>query len=216
MELGPELLLLAGPGLLALMAWLETSLPVGLLVPAGVALALGAFLAHEGYLSLPVVMAASASGALAGDWTGYWLGRLRGTTIFHRAPGPVGRLVRRYDPPTVLAIRRRPFLAVTVGRTVSFVRTLMPAAVGRSGMPFPRFALYDLVGVALWLGLYVAIGILAGASWRVASSVVGTGWALVFGVALAGAAVASRLRRRRQRLEGTDRPRRRAREGAVP
>jgi hypothetical protein len=49
----PELLLLAGAGLLALMAWLETSLPVGLMVPAGVALALGAFLAHDGLLPLP-------------------------------------------------------------------------------------------------------------------------------------------------------------------
>jgi dephospho-CoA kinase len=203
-ELGPELLLLAGPGLLAVMAWLETSTPLGLLVPAGVALALGAFLAHQGVLSMPVVVLASGTGALAGDWTGYWLGRLRGRSVFHRAPGALGRLVRRYEAPTAATIQRRPFWSVTLGRTVSFVRTLMPAAVGRSGMPFGRFAFFDLIGISAWLVLYVSVGILAGASWRAASGVVGTGWALLLALVAVGAWVASRLRRRRELREIVD------------
>jgi dephospho-CoA kinase len=196
-ELSPELLLLAGPWLLAGMAWLETSLPVGLMVPAGLALALGTFLAQEGLLSLPEVLVASGGGALAGDWTGYWLGRLRGTSVFHRVPGPVGRLVRRYDAPTGALIRRRPFWAVTVGRTVSFVRTLMPAAAGRSHLPFGRFVAFDLIGVTAWLALYVGVGIVAGASWRAASGLVGTGWALVAVVGVTVAVVVARIRRRR-------------------
>lgn len=175
----PEVLLLVGPALLGLMAFLETSLPIGLLVPAGVALALGAFLAREGYLPLPTVVAASAVGALAGDWTGYWLGRLRRTSVLHRLPGPVGRLALQYELPTARAIQARPFWTVTLGRTVSFVRTLMPAAVGRSGMTFPRFVAYDLLGIAVWLVLYVSIGLLAGASWKAMSGLIGTGWALV-------------------------------------
>jgi dephospho-CoA kinase len=210
-ELGPELLLVAGPGLLAVMAWLETSSPVGLLVPAGVALALGAFLSHEGLLSMPLVVLASGTGAIAGDWTGYWFGRLRGTSVFHRAPGPLGRLVRRYAAPTAATILRRPFWSVALGRTVSFVRTLMPAAVGRSGMPFGRFVLLDLVGVTAWLVLYVGIGILAGASWRAASGVIGTGWALLLALVALGAWVASRLRHRREVREIVDR---RAREAS--
>jgi membrane-associated protein len=200
--LSPELLLLLGPGLLAGMAWLETSLPIGLMVPAGVALALGAFLASEGYFSLPVVVAASGAGALAGDWTGYWLGRARGSSIFHRAPGFVGRIARRYEAPTAAMIQRRPFWSVTLGRTVSFVRTLMPAAVGRSGMSFPRFAFFDLIGIASWLTLYTGVGILAGASWKAASGVLGTGWAALLVVVGGTAALVSRVRRRRQLLEG--------------
>lgn len=196
-KLTPELLLLVGPWLLALMAWLETSLPIGLLVPAGVALALGAFLAHEGYLSLPQVILAAGLGGMAGDWTGYWLGRIWKTSVFQWAPGMVGRLARRHEAPTARVIRGRPFWAVSMARTVSFVRTLMPAAVGRSGMPFGRFVVFDALGVVGWLALYVGVGILAGASWRVASKVLGTGWALLFILVATVAAVVGRARARR-------------------
>ncbi|CAN5801312.1 hypothetical protein BH23GEM11_BH23GEM11_04610 [soil metagenome] len=190
----PELLLLLGPGILALMAWLETSLPVGLMVPAGVALALGVFLARDGLLPLPTVILAAGAGGIAGDWTGYWLGRYRKTSVFQRAPGFVGRIARRYEVPTARVIQRRPFWSVTLGRTVSFVRTLMPAAVGRSGMTFPRFALYDLLGVAAWLTLYTAVGLLAGAGWQAASGLIGTGWALLLVLVGASAVVVGRLR----------------------
>jgi membrane-associated protein len=193
----PEFMILVGPGLLAAMAWLETSLPIGLMVPAGVALALAAFLAHEGHLPLSGVILAAGVGGLAGDWTGYWLGRRRGTSIFFRAPGFVGRLAREYEIPTARAIKGRPFWSVTMGRTVSFVRTLMPAAVGRSGMTFPRFAVYDALGVAAWLTLYTSVGILAGASWQAASGLVGTGWALLLVLGGGVAVVVGRLRRRR-------------------
>jgi membrane-associated protein len=196
-KLTPELLLLVGPWLLALMAWLETSLPIGLLVPAGVALALGAFLAHEGYLSLPHVILAAGLGGVAGDWTGYWLGRRWRTSVFQWAPGVAGRLARRHEAPTARVIRGRPLWAVSVARTVSFVRTLMPAAVGRSGMPFGRFVVFDALGIMGWLALYVGVGILAGASWRVASKVLGTGWALVFVLVATIAVVVGRTRARR-------------------
>jgi membrane protein DedA with SNARE-associated domain len=92
----------------------------------------------------------------------------------------VGRLAREYEIPTARVIQRRPFWSVTLGRTVSFVRTLMPAAVGRSGMTFPASCAYDLLGVAAWLTLYTSVGILAGASWQAASGLIGTGWALLF------------------------------------
>jgi membrane-associated protein len=198
-RLTPELLLLVGPGLLALMAWLETSLPVGLLVPAGVALALGAFLAHEGFLPLPSVVLAAGLGGVAGDWTGYWRGRTWKTSVFNRAPGVVGRMARRYEAPTARVIQDRPFWTVSMGRTVSFVRTLMPAAVGRSGMPFRRFVVYDTIGVAAWLTLYVVVGTLAGASWRAASGLLGTGWAILLLLVITILTVVGRIRARRSR-----------------
>jgi membrane-associated protein len=202
----PELLILVGPGLLAAMAWLETSLPIGLMVPAGVALALGAFLAHEGYLPLSGVVLAAGVGGLAGDWTGYWIGRRRGTSILLRAPGFVGRVARQYEIPTARVIQRRPFWSVTLGRTVSFVRTLMPAAVGRSGMTFPRFVVYDAMGISAWLALYTSAGIVAGASWRAASGLIGTGWAILLLLGGSVAVLMGRLRRRRLLLGEPPRP----------
>jgi membrane-associated protein len=193
----PDLLLVMGPGLLFVMALAETSVPAGLLVPAGVALALGAFLAWDGYLPVPAVLVASGTGALAGDSLGFWLGR-RGGGRLVRVGGPVGRLIRRYEASTGRLYRKHPLTAVSLARTVSFVRTLMPATAGMSGMSYPRFLAFDVVGVVAWLALYVVVGILAGESWRLVSGVLGTGWAVLFLLAGLGAFV---LHHRRQARE---------------
>jgi membrane-associated protein len=196
LTVSPDLLLVVGPGLLLVMAMAETSVPAGLLVPAGVALALGAFLASQGYLSLPWVMAAAGVGGLVGDSLGFWLGR-KGFSRLLTARGVVARLARRYEGLTARLYRRSPIVSVTLARTISFVRTLMPASAGMSGMTWPRFLVFDVLGVLAWLGLYTAVGILAGESWKVASTLLGTGWAAILVGAALGAWGLSRVRRGR-------------------
>ncbi len=194
LTVSPDLLLVVGPGLLLVMAMAETSVPAGLLVPAGVALALGAFLASQGYLSLPWVVVAAGVGGLVGDSLGFWLGR-KGFSRLLDSRGAAARMARRYEGLAARMYRRSPIVSVTLARTISFVRTLMPASAGMSGMTWPRFLVFDLLGVLAWLALYTAVGILAGESWKVASTLLGTGWAaLLAGVAL-GAWILSRLRR---------------------
>lgn len=171
-----ELLLVLGPGLLFAMALAETSMPLGLLVPAGVATALGAFLATEGFIGLPQVLIAAGAGAVTGDSIGYWLGRT-GSARLLRVPGPVGRLARRFEQPAARLFAGRPIVAISLARTVSFVRTLMPASAGMSGISYPRFLLFGIPGVLAWLLLYGGIGVVAGESWRLASGILGTGWA---------------------------------------
>lgn len=181
----PEVLLALGPLLLFAMAVAETSMPAGLLVPAGVSLSLGAFLAHEGLLPWTPVLVGAGSGALVGDSLGYWLGR-SGSARFARVPGLAGRLLSRARGAARTLLRRPPLVSVTMARLASFVRTLMPAAAGMSGMTYPRFLAFDLAGVLLWVGLYAGIGVAAGESWWMASGLLGTGWAVVIMVALVG------------------------------
>lgn len=196
----PEALLLMGPAVLFLMTFAETAVPAGFLVPAGVALALGSFLAHQGFLGWEGVILAAAAGGLLGDSTGYWLGR-RGTGPLRSLPGRLGRALQFWERSSRRIFRGPTLVAVSLARTASFVRTLMPTSAGMSGMGYPRFLLYDVTGVALWLALYVAVGILAGESWRVASGLVGGGWALIFTVVALVAWILSRRRRKRSLLE---------------
>ncbi len=193
----PEVLVALGPLLLFVMAAAETSVPAGLLVPAGVSLALGAFLAHEGLLPWGAVLAAAGSGALVGDSVGFWIGR-SGTARFARTPGLVGRVLRRARGAARGLLLRPPLVSVTMARLASFVRTLMPAAAGMSGMTYPRFLAFDIAGVALWIALYAGIGVAAGESWRLASGLLGTGWALIIFLALVGSWLLARRRRRRE------------------
>jgi dephospho-CoA kinase len=195
-----EDLLRTGPILLFLLAVAETSVPAGLLAPAGVALATGAFLAHGGYMPWEGVLAAAAAGALVGDSLGFWLGR-RGSFVLHRLPGLLGRLYARAQLRAALLFRSHALAAVTGGRLVSFVRTLMPPTAGVSGISYPRFLLFDVPGVAGWLLLYVALGVGTSEGARVlqVEGASGRGLALVVGVGLLVVLLVWRRRRRLRR-----------------
>ena len=178
-----EFLITYGPIVLFVMAFLETAIPLGLLVPAGVTLSLAAVLAHQGVLAWDPILIAAGAGAALGDSTGFWMGR-RGALVSPGVTGRAGKVLNRSRQAARRLLRGPPILSVTLARLASFIRTLMPAAAGMSGMTYVRFLAYDLPGVVLWLALYVGVGVLAGESWRVASGLLGTGWALVFLVAL--------------------------------
>lgn len=199
-----ELLPSVGPWLLLALAVAETSFVTGLVVPAGVATAFGAFLAAEGLFELPDVVLYAGAGALLGDSVGFWVGRRGGGGLL-RGDGRIGVLARRHLPRTRELFDRHALYAVSVARLVPFVRTLMPMTAGASAVSYPRFLLFDLVGVAGWVAEYVAIGWLAGESWRWVSGVVGTGWAVVFLVVALMAWLAARRRALRGAAqEGSD------------
>src|SRR5216117_4461539 len=66
---------------LALLAAAESAAFVGLAIPGETAMLLGGFLAYQGRLSLGVMMAAGALGAVVGDSVGYQIGRAFGEPL---------------------------------------------------------------------------------------------------------------------------------------
>lgn len=187
------LLLDFGPWLILVMAVAETAFVTGLVVPAGVATAAGAFLAAEGLMSLVGVAGAGAVGALIGDASGFWLGRRYGRGVLD-GEGRLRALARRHEPRAARFFGRHPLYSVSFARVVSFVRTLMPWMAGTSRLTYPRFLAYDLLGVAGWTVMYVSAGYLAGESWRWVSGALGTGWAVLFALVGLGAWLRSRRR----------------------
>lgn len=161
------------------MAVAETAFVTGLVVPAGVATSLGAFLASQGHFGLLEITLFAAAGALLGDSLGFWIGRKGGGRLRVRK-GRLGELVGRQRARAGRLFDFHPLYAVSFARLVAFVRTLMPVTAGTSRMRYHRFVVYDLLGVAGWTAMYVAVGVLAGASWRRVSAWIGTGWAILF------------------------------------
>ncbi len=191
-----QLLPSLGPWLLVAMTWAETSFITGLVVPAGVATAMAAFLSTQGYFPLEAVVGAAGVGALAGDLTGFWVGRRFGGRLAE-GRGFLTRMARRYEPRTTRLFQRHPIYAVTGARLISFVRTLMPSMAGMSPLTVLRFLAYDLLGVVGYVAMYTAIGTLAGESWRRAVQWVGTGGTLLLGAAALAVWFLSRRRKRR-------------------
>ena len=189
---GPLLLLLG-----ALFAFAESAFGLGFVVPGETAvLTLGAATGSGGQLSAAMVTV--AVGAIAGDHTGYLLGRRYGTRL--RETRVVRRIgVRHWDRATGL-LRRHGVLALVVSRLLPAVRTLMPAAAGAARVSYGRFLAGAVVGGGLWSGLWVGMGAAARAALpEMARTLGAAGWIGVAAVVLAVTALVLVRRRARRR-----------------
>lgn len=196
------LLVELGPWIVFAVVLTETAVFIGLVVPAEATVLFAAFLADRGYFEVESVLLATAGGALLGDSCGYMLGRHGGQRVAARGRF-LGRLWQRHEAHVASLFQRHPSYSVSVARLISFVRTLMPWMAGMSGMPYRRFFLYDLVGVAVWATASVALGYLAGESWHLLTGVVGTTGAVFILVGVLLAFLAARRRRRAALRSGT-------------
>jgi len=183
-----------GPVVVFVVAMVETSAFIGLLVPAEATVLVAAFLAYRGHFEWVEILAASLLGGFLGDQLGYAFGRFGTPQIVGRTR-LLGRLRPRDERFASDLFRRHSALAVTIGRFLSFVRTLMPWIAGASRMPYPRFLVYDLLGVTGWATASVALGYLAGESWHIVAGALGTASTVVVaGAIVAAAAIVIRRR----------------------
>src|SRR5919198_6413914 len=108
---------------LALLAAAESAAFVGLAVPGETAMLLGGFLAYQHRVSLGVMMAAGAIGAVVGDSIGYQIGRLFGEPLKR------SRLGRRVGEQRWARgeayLRKRGGRAVFLGRFIGVLRALV-------------------------------------------------------------------------------------------
>jgi len=130
---------------------------IGVPLPAVPALlAVGALAAH-GRISIPFVLGALAVAALATDFAWYELGRRRGTRVLVR----LCRLL--LEPDSCLRRAESTFArygarGMLAAKFIPGLTTVMPPLAGVFAIPRGRFALYDLAGVLLWAGTWLALG----------------------------------------------------------
>lgn len=130
---------------------------LGVPLPAMPALlAVGALAAH-GRISIPFVLGAISLAALATDFAWYELGRRRGSRV-------LANLCRlSVEPDSCMRQAERVFArhglrSMLVAKFVPGLSTVMPPLAGVFAVTRGRFALYDLAGVLLWAGTWLALG----------------------------------------------------------
>ncbi|WP_083802203.1 DedA family protein [Micromonospora sp. ATCC 39149] len=157
----------------------ETAVIVGLLVPGEATLLLVGFLTYTGTLRLGPALLVMILAAVTGDTLAFRAGRRYGPRL--RASGFGARVGphrwRRADA----LLERLGGRGVCTARWVAFARTLAPRLAGAAGMPYRRFAPWNLAGVVTWVGGSVLAGNLAGESYETVSRLLGraTGVVLV-------------------------------------
>ena len=135
---------------------------LGVPVPATVLLVLSGAFAAAGDMALVSVIIVAFLAAVAGDISGYAIGRMGGTwlarKLHHTAIGTqIGKaegLMKKWGGLGVFLSR---WLVAPMGPALNYV-----AGIGR--FSWQRFVLWDALGELVWVGLYVGIGVVFSAS----------------------------------------------------
>jgi membrane protein DedA with SNARE-associated domain len=192
------------PGLLLLIVLESTFVPV----PSLLVMPFAGFLASQGELSLPVVLAINSAGALIGSSLSYAFGAFGGKPLLLKYGKYI--LVRPADlAKTEAFFARHGAWTVFIGRFVPVVRHVISVPAGIARMPLRLFLLQTFLGSALWGGGLIVLGYVLGSRWeQIARSAKKVDFVIAVAIALTILAVAVlfMVRRRRERAAAADHP----------
>jgi len=147
--------------ILFLVVFAETGLVVTPILPGDSLLFAAGALAAAGALDIWLVVILLLAAAVAGDAVNYAAGKYLGAHIFtaRDARGWRHRLLnKRHLDRTHAFFERHGGKAVVIGRFVPIVRTFVPFVAGMGAMTYARFALYNVSGAVLWVGIAAGAG----------------------------------------------------------
>ncbi|NBZ87465.1 DedA family protein [Stagnihabitans tardus] len=156
-------------------------------VPCSVLMLTAGGFAAAGDLDLGALLMGSLAGAVAGDQTGYRLGRLGGQPLLARlARNPTraalldraARLMETRGAPGIFFTR---WLFAPVGPYANFT-------AGALGWSWTRFTLWGVLGEAVWVGLYCGLGYGFAGNIQAATDYAGSLLGILAGLAAMGAA----------------------------
>ncbi len=134
----------------------ETGLLVGFFLPGDSLLFTVGVVAGDGVLNIVAVILLLAASAMAGDSTGYFLGRRTGIAIYSR---PDGRIFKRQH-----LLRTKAFYEQYGGKTIVYarfvpiVRTFTSFVAGVAEMPYLKFVPFSVCGAFGWVTLCTLLG----------------------------------------------------------
>ncbi|MER3419976.1 MAG: hypothetical protein C4290_05385 [Chloroflexota bacterium] len=143
-----ELIKTVGYAGLFAIVFAESGLLFGIFLPGDSLLFTAGFLASAGFFDPLILVFLFVAAAVLGDATGYTFGRRVGRHLYER---PNSRWFKRRHLERAEAFyERHGGKAIVLARFVPIVRTLAPIVAGMACMRYRRFALYNVLGGALW------------------------------------------------------------------
>lgn len=149
------------PGLFLLVMIESTVVPV----PSEIVLPFAGWLANEGKMSLPLILAINSVAALVGSGLSYWFGAAGGKKLLLR----YGRYI--FITPADIArteafFARRGRVTVLVARFVPVVRHIISIPAGVARMPLRSFLLQTFIGATVWGSFLIMLGYELGKEWE--------------------------------------------------
>lgn len=156
----PLLVSWGGYWILALIIFAETGLLIGFFLPGESLLVSAGLFAAAGKLNLVLLLVFLIPAAILGDATGFAFGAYVGKPLYERKESFFFR--KRHLLEAKRFYEKHGGKAIVLARFVPFIRTFAPIAAGVADMPYPRFAMFNVVGAALWVTTGVFLGYFVG------------------------------------------------------
>ena len=141
---------------LAIIVFTETGLMIGFFLPGDSLLVTAGLFAAKGDLNIFLLNGLLMVCAIAGDATGYLIGKKLGPALFRKEDSLLFKkkhLIATHD-----FYERHGGKTIIIARFVPIVRTFAPVVAGMANMGYRRFALFNIVGGVAWVFSMTMIG----------------------------------------------------------
>jgi membrane protein DedA with SNARE-associated domain len=129
---------------------------LGVPLPGEIALVTAAAYASSGKISIAIVIALGALGAIVGGVLGYWIGAKGGLPLLTRYGGYIGVRKSHIDRAHAF-FERNGSKTILFGRFIAILRTWAAIVAGAAAMSFTTFVTYNTIGSIVWA---IAFGLL--------------------------------------------------------
>ncbi|WP_243438349.1 DedA family protein [Fundidesulfovibrio soli] len=145
---------------LFLVIFCETGLVVTPFLPGDSLLFTVGALCGAGYLDPVLTAGLMTAGAILGDNTNYWIGRVVGPAVFSREDSWL--LNKKHLNKTHAFYEKHGGKTVVIARFMPIVRTFAPFVAGIGKMSYARFLTFSVSGGVFWICFFVGLGFFIG------------------------------------------------------
>ncbi len=154
-----------GLTLLLFIIFAETGLFIGFFLPGDSLLFIAGLFIATGQFHTPIytVIPVTILAAILGNFLGYYFG-LKAGSYLNRTQDSIF-FKRKYLDQAQQFYEEKGSLAIVLGRFIPIIRTFVPIFAGMVKMDSKKFALYNIIGGAIWVTIFMLAGYLLGKSY---------------------------------------------------
>ncbi len=145
----PELIRLVGFYGLIVIVFAETGLLIGFFLPGDSLLVTAGLFAARGDYNIVTLNLVLIVAAIAGDATGYWIGKRTGKALYSRPDSLLFR--KEHLRITHEFYEKHGGKTIIFARFIPIVRTFAPVVAGVAEMGYTKFAAFNVIGGIAWV-----------------------------------------------------------------
>ena len=149
-----------GLPLIAIFLFAEVGLFLGFFLPGDTLLIAAGIYAKQGKLSLAAVILVAAAAAIAGDSTGYSIGRKLGRRVFTKDDGIIFR--KDHIEKAEAFYEKHGAKTLLVSHYLPIIRTFTPLLAGVARMVYRKFLFFNVIGDITWAVSVTLVGYYVG------------------------------------------------------